>query len=487
MEIGQLLGKLKPFENKTVLVSQYQDSDDIIKEIVKAHAKYASEYDKISSYFWKGSVKKTCKAIFDYLKKHVDYDIEPDTKQTVKSPSAIIAQGYGDCKHYSLFIAGILDSLRRKGNKINWSYRFANYKMFSRTPHHVFCVVDPHTKNEIWIDPVLEFFDNKKPYVNAVDKNYKQMALYSISGIGRTTNFYQIQLNKIYRILQTYRLRGYDKPGSRFYRRYINLTKRYNYFKKRLRSNVSGFNENLNLQSVAGIGCCGDCVGYTAAERQHDLNNLWAKMREYRANGWNNPSSPYYNEFFLARKEYLKVKNLPTMNGIGFTGTTSVEGIGRRSKSERKARRRARREARRSGPNCKGRTGPKIALTLPRRAFLALVRINFRKMGQKLHLALQNPEFANKIYSKWCGLGGKAELLRSTARKAYEKAKRKGKVNGNIGVVETATATTFWATAAPVIAVVSPLITLAIKAIAPGSKAEEVAQTVNETQQQFTN
>jgi hypothetical protein len=216
MEVNKLLGKLKPFENKTVLVSKYQDSADIIQEIIKAHAKYASEYDKISSYFWKGSVKETCKHIFNYLKKNVEYDIEPDTKQTVKSPSAIIAQGYGDCKHYSLFTAGILDSLRRSGKNINWSYRFANYKLFTRTPHHVFVVADPKTKREIWIDPVLEFFDNQKSYVNATDKNYKQMALYSISGIGKM-NFRQIQITRIYRELKKYSDAGYNNTSSPFY------------------------------------------------------------------------------------------------------------------------------------------------------------------------------------------------------------------------------------------------------------------------------
>ena len=65
MEVNKLLGKLKPFENRTVLVSKFQDSQDIIKEIIKAHAKYSAEYDKISAYFWKGSLNKTCKFIFD--------------------------------------------------------------------------------------------------------------------------------------------------------------------------------------------------------------------------------------------------------------------------------------------------------------------------------------------------------------------------------------------------------------------------------------
>jgi hypothetical protein len=482
MEVNKLLGKLKPFENKTVLVSNYQDSADIIKEIIKAHAKYAAEYDKISPYFWKGSTKSTAKYIFDYLKKNVDYDIEPDTKQTVKSPAAIIAQGYGDCKHYSLFIAGILDSLRRSGKPIKWAYRFANYKLFARTPHHVFVVADPKTKNEIWIDPVLEFFNNQKAYVNAIDKNYKQMALYSISGVvGQVSNRQLLKL-RILRLIRKYRKKGYNTPGHRFFKNYLNLMHRYKILRKEQMIS-GGFNKDLKLTSVAGFGCC-DGVGYTAAERRKDLNRLWHKMQNYKRKGWADPANPYYSEFFATRKAYLEVRAAQTMNGAEiFTATTSIEGIGRRSREERKARRRARREARRSGPNCKGRTGPKIALTLARRAYLLLLRLNFKKMGVKTYLALQNPETANKMYKKWCGLGGKASLLRRTAEKAYLKAKRKGKVSGDYdtdGMIGLAPIAVLWAQAQPVIAAISPLLALASQFLPKDSKAAEIVNTASE-------
>jgi len=483
MEVNKLLGKLKPFENRTVLVSKFQDSQDIIKEIIKAHAKYSAEYDKISAYFWKGSVEQTCKFIFDYLKKNVEYDIEPDTKQTVKSPAAIIAQGYGDCKHYSLFIAGILDSLRRSGKNINWGYRFANYKLFARTPHHVFCVVNPKTNNEIWIDPVLEFFNNQKPYVNAVDKTYKDMALYSISGIGKRT-YRQLQMDRIWRILKKYRAKGYNSPTSPFYKRYLRIIKQYNFYRNKQMFS-GGFDPNLNIQSVAGIGC--DCsnsnsVGYTAYQRKNDMDRLWRQMREYRAKGWNKPVSEHFNDYMQLRNEYMRVRSTYTMNGTDseFTGTTAIDGIGRRTRAERKARRRAKREARRSGPNCTGRRVAKVVplAIIARKAYLLLVRINFNKMGVKIHKALQNPEVAQKIYKKWCFLGGTAKLLRETAAKAYAKAKRKGKVSGNYdtdGMIGIALETTI-ATASSIIAAMTPIINQAF----PGSQAAEIATTVNE-------
>jgi hypothetical protein len=169
-----LLSKLNPFKNNKVLIYNNQDTEDIIQVLLKAHNLYKSDYDKICVYFWKGNILKTCRFIWYFLKQNVKYKVEPDTRQSVKSPSAILStgiyrNGYNDCKHYSQMIAGILSALCRKGIKIDWCYRFANYKLFSTTPHHVFCVVK-YNGEEIWIDPVLNGFNDKKPYINKIDK-----------------------------------------------------------------------------------------------------------------------------------------------------------------------------------------------------------------------------------------------------------------------------------------------------------------------------
>lgn len=179
-----LLGKLSPYQGIKKEIISDQNTNDIINEMMKAHRQHKAEYDKISRYFWKGNVKESCKYIFNFLKNNIKYKIEPDTFQSVKSPAAIIAtgliEGHNDCKHYSLFFAGLLDSWVRSGKKINWCYRFANYREGHRIPHHVFVVVNPQTSNEIWCDAVLDYFDQKKQYVNKIDKKM----LYSISGVG---------------------------------------------------------------------------------------------------------------------------------------------------------------------------------------------------------------------------------------------------------------------------------------------------------------
>jgi hypothetical protein len=186
MKTESLLGILTPFANKKSMIVENQSTQDIMQQIIETHKRYKNDYDKISSQFWKGSVKATCKYLFDFIKANVKYDVEPDYSQSVKSPAAILstgkyANGKNDCKHYSLFQAGILDSLTRKGYKIDWCYRFANYKLFQTTPHHVFVVVKINGV-EYWCDPVLSYWNQKKPYINKIDR---KMGLYSISGIGK--------------------------------------------------------------------------------------------------------------------------------------------------------------------------------------------------------------------------------------------------------------------------------------------------------------
>lgn len=165
---GYLLNKLKPYQKKQVLLYNNQSTSDIITTLLNSHKLYASEYDKIAKYFWTGTARGTAHKIFNFLKINVPYRIESDARQTIKSPSAILS-GAGDCKHYSSWIGGIMSALCRQGKKIDWCYRFANYKLFGTTPHHVFCVIKtPY--GEIWCDPVLHSFDYKKPYVNKIDK-----------------------------------------------------------------------------------------------------------------------------------------------------------------------------------------------------------------------------------------------------------------------------------------------------------------------------
>lgn len=184
-----LLRYLPAYRGNETIIKHNQDTNDIIKGIIEGHDKYAKDYDKISSFFIGSTPKQTARNIWNFLKENVNYVVEPEYKQTIKSPSAIIATGKttgSDCKNYSLMTAGILQSLARKGiQKVPYCFRFSSYKYFSEVPEHVFCVLYPGTKNEIWVDAVLNSFDQKKAYTYKIDKTPKNM-LVGISGIGAT-------------------------------------------------------------------------------------------------------------------------------------------------------------------------------------------------------------------------------------------------------------------------------------------------------------
>jgi len=187
-----LLTKLKPYVGSLKIVKYEQGTGDIIKELLAAHKDEAKEYDKIYPYFIGRNTKETCRNIYNFLKRNVRYDIEPSSKQTLKSPSSILAQGYGDCKQYSQFIGGILDAINRNKEKIDWCYRFASYNN-QKIIQHVFVICKDKNGKEIWIDPVLPRFDERKVFNYKIDKK-PSMALYRISG---TDEIGKISLKKL--------------------------------------------------------------------------------------------------------------------------------------------------------------------------------------------------------------------------------------------------------------------------------------------------
>ena len=185
-----VLMKLSPFRNNRRVLRYSQSVGDIMSGILETHKKYAKEYDLICTKFDGATAEIIAHKVYNFLKRHTFYVVEADSKQTLRSPAAILALGANpkvglDCKSYSLFIGGILDAFKRRGKKIDWCYRFASYRLIDKVPHHVFVVLNPGTNNEIWVDPVLPSFNNKKQYNYKIDKKI-HMALIAVAGIGKT-------------------------------------------------------------------------------------------------------------------------------------------------------------------------------------------------------------------------------------------------------------------------------------------------------------
>jgi hypothetical protein len=166
-----------------------QEIPHIVDLIKTAHKRFAPDYDKAAPNFWQGDGEKTARALFAFCKQNILYDIESDKHQTVKGPGAIMHDGHGDCKHYASFINGILSALHRKGYPVAQPvYRFAGYIRGRKDLHHVFAVL-PTANGDIWIDPVLPSFNNRKPYYSYQDHNAGPNRigdLFLISGIENT-------------------------------------------------------------------------------------------------------------------------------------------------------------------------------------------------------------------------------------------------------------------------------------------------------------
>lgn len=181
---------ITPYKGINTRIRVFQSVGDIMVGILSTHKAYAIDYDKIAPRFDKGTDMQVLRNLYNFLLENTHYKIEPNEKQTLRSPAAIMALGadsrHGlDCKSYSLFIGGVLDALNRRGRKFNWCYRFASYRLYDKIPHHVFVVVNPGTNNEIFVDPVIKPFNTHKPYFYKIDKFPPKMALYSVSGVGR--------------------------------------------------------------------------------------------------------------------------------------------------------------------------------------------------------------------------------------------------------------------------------------------------------------
>lgn len=126
-------------------------------------------------------------------------------------------------------------------------------------------------------------------------------------------------------------------------------------------------------------------------------------------------------------------------------GFLEYEGIN--GKAKRQARRAKRKEKRKNKP----KLFKKIALAIPRNAFLALVALNVNKMAEKLYAKIKTDEAA--VRTKWVKLGGNYDKLKNTVMKKVTKKGLAGYDDSNdddpelVGVAITAAL----ATALPII------------------------------------
>lgn len=163
-----------------------QDVSDIISALKVKHKQCGRMYDKIAHYFAGDDLLQICRSLWEFCKDNLQYVEETVDEQYVSSPFTILKRGTSDCKGYALFIAGVLDALKRQGYDLKWCFRFVPSRLLSTEIGHVFVVVNPDTDN-IWIDPVLSRFDAHYPNFVKRDEYVKtnKVGRVTMGAIGR--------------------------------------------------------------------------------------------------------------------------------------------------------------------------------------------------------------------------------------------------------------------------------------------------------------
>lgn len=118
-------------------------------------------------------IDSTCKAIFGYMVKRTYYKLDNEGEQLIKSPARLIADGCGDCKSYTMFIASCLHCLG-----ISCIVRFVNFDGGSQYTHVYPVAIDefgceiPMDACELDDDNVTCLYGYARPYKKKKDLVY---------------------------------------------------------------------------------------------------------------------------------------------------------------------------------------------------------------------------------------------------------------------------------------------------------------------------
>jgi hypothetical protein len=176
-----IIKRLGSYKLPQKVIVDDQTVPDIMTGMVRKHRECTAHYDAICGLFDADSWYDVADQLWLFCKENFQYCIEGLDAQFVSSPLAQLERGHNDCKGYSLFCAGVIDALKRKGYEVDWCYRFASYNLLRRTPGHVFVVINPTTDN-IWIDPVMNRFDQH--YMYFWHKDIRVDTARKIAGVG---------------------------------------------------------------------------------------------------------------------------------------------------------------------------------------------------------------------------------------------------------------------------------------------------------------
>lgn len=116
-------------EGKDEFVCNFQNVDDIKKQLRRAEYNSRGFAKKLKPFFVSDDKKKVCKRVWAFLRVYIKYKAEPKERQTAKTIPVFFVQQTGDCKHYATTSVGILKAcgipaffsiVRQTGDKTKW-------------------------------------------------------------------------------------------------------------------------------------------------------------------------------------------------------------------------------------------------------------------------------------------------------------------------------------------------------------------------------
>lgn len=147
-----ILSRLPQYVDEWELIKQDQYVPDIIKEVARVHRLFAEYYDCFSDLFYDTDPGVVADSLYEFCREYIRYKEEDVMLQTSALPTGILHRGYGDCKHYALFTAGVIGSLNRLyGCCFRAEFYFVGYGK-AEEPYHVYVVVQD-SDEDIWVDP----------------------------------------------------------------------------------------------------------------------------------------------------------------------------------------------------------------------------------------------------------------------------------------------------------------------------------------------
>ena len=141
------------FKNRTI--TRAQTAEDITALLLYAVRNSMPQARKIAPRFEASTPEETAFNVWEWTRKNLVYDREANTAQTAKTVSRFLADGFGDCKHFSTINAAIFKALKMP-------VYFRVIDQIGRF-NHIYTVLKYPGKT-IYVDSVYPYFNRETTY-----------------------------------------------------------------------------------------------------------------------------------------------------------------------------------------------------------------------------------------------------------------------------------------------------------------------------------